>query len=218
MSATDSSLRVGNKKAPITAPSREELFRQSLIANGPETNRVPISMTEDDARAFAAGDATIRGKVDTISATKTYMYFRGVYGWQPRIVSSNSIGELLAVGVLPYCGDCKSNTCCIRSGEGIDETNLIDPNPNACEGKEDVKLRRCPVCRKSVYDYDASKDSDRMVPDDDPNVIQDKEYENASPEVRTKARLDEHIRSFHRTEATMFGIAQPGTPELIRAL
>jgi hypothetical protein len=138
------------------------------------------------------------------------MYRRGVWGWSPIVISTNSIAQLFAAGLMDRCGDCGRNTC------GVLPNGQLDPDPNACPGKEPVQLRRCPVCRKRVYDVDTSQARAGEL-DRDPNEIADDTFGAVTPETRTRARLEEHLIYYHKTEARQFGLSTPDA-QLVRAV
>lgn len=199
------------KRGPAPVSTEQVFLAQNQ--NRAESAKEGLELDEDFKKAVAeAGAATdpSRNFVQRTGAGRAIMYRLNVWGWAPVVISTNSIAQLFAAGLRAECGDCGSNIC------GVLPNGQLDPDPNACSGKEAVQLRRCPVCRKRVYDVDTSKLRESEV-SGDPNEIADDAFGQVTPESRTRARLEEHLIYYHKTEARQFGLAAPDA-QLVRAV
>lgn len=105
----------------------------------------------------------------------------------PRSVPEGSVRVCLSEGLFLECPIC--------SGEHPDNS------PNACPGRDAVKFRRCPVCGKRFFDDRASAAAmddteEGLIPTDLP----------ATPEARTKAKVDAHMVVYHEDAARRAGL------------
>lgn len=122
--------------------------------------------------------------------------------WRATDVPANSLIECLRAGWRETCGDCNGTH---------------DVQPNACPGRKPVALRLCPICPKVISDDMPVIDrTARAIDPDDPNIIRDDEHQFGTPEIRTRAKLEEHIRWKHPVEGRAMGIMPlPETGRLV---
>lgn len=186
-----------NTQEDVSVLSRTELFR-SRARNG-----APVT-TSDDLLDLAGEDRDIleaaqgASNVEHASAGRVWMYKKETWGWHRIPVSRNSVDEVLKAGYLDRCGDCGSSRC---PGQG----------QNDCTGRAPVAYRICPVpgCNanqggpKKFYD---NTDFTAVMPSADPFAIIDTAYAQSTPESRTKAALDAHLRAYHETTAQAMGL------------
>ena len=153
---------------------------------------IPTQQVETVEDAFATGGieetrtdidgATIRHKSDPIIT----MY--DAEG-RMRLIPEGSVRVCEQEGLFLYCPICH--------GEHADN------DANACPSRERVKYRRCPVfgCGKKFSD-------DRAVPSamfaEDPDMIPTELP--GSPEIRTRVKLEQHIRCYHEQAARQMGL------------
>ncbi|MGD9827133.1 MAG: hypothetical protein AB7E70_20155 [Hyphomicrobiaceae bacterium] len=122
------------------------------------------------------------------------LYKKVDYGWKPTIVKAGSVEACLKSGAFRMeCGDCGGHC-------GLD--------PNSCPGRAKLPFRRCPVCRKAIYDTidDLSKVEDGELEEGE---IRDDTYALSTPEARTKVKLDNHLVAFHPSDAQRMGLLSP---------
>ena len=187
----------GTSQSPddVGSISRNEMFIAHMKAQQPIT-------TTDDLASFAGEDRDMLeegagSNVEHRSAGLVWMFKRETWGWHRIKVSRNSVTDLIGAGLRDRCGDCGSTKC---AGE-----------INACPKGKKVSYRDCPVvgCNdgrpKRIFDVLANTNNERLA-DDDPFAIRDDAYGLSTPETRTKAALDAHIRAYHETEANARGL------------
>ena len=80
-------------------------------------------------------------------------------GWLPRTVSAAAIPMLLYEGWKEFCPDCGRHH--------VDERGNITTSPNACAARDPVAIRRCPVCRKRLFDNASYMDMVLVREEDD---------------------------------------------------
>lgn len=180
----------GGSIDPVGHISREMQFlAQVQDAEQIETTD-DVYAIEGNVKESPEDSGTVRHKTSGL----VYMYRHEPYGWRRVRVTLASVAELLRSGYLPYCGDCGGT-----HDEGI----------NSCPKREPRLYRTCPVptCRKKVYDIEEARPNFDEV--DDPSAIKDDSYSLATPELRTKARLDAHIRAYHESQAVSLGLFGP---------
>lgn len=177
--------------------SRTEMFRARMAAQGPVRTYEDLAAVAGEGGEFDRSTET--PGVEHTSAGLVWLYKHEGWGWERRRFSRNGLSELLIAGLLPYCGDCMSAQC---AGE-----------PNACPKGTKYFFRVCPVagCNKNnggprkFYDIGVGT-ADAAAVSEDPFAIRDDAYAASTPELRTKAMLDEHIRYYHTTEAQVRGL------------
>lgn len=157
--------------------------------------------TVDDLANLGGEDADIlepnsNSNVEHTSAGLVWMYKHEPWGWRRLKVSRNSVTELIGAGFLDRCGLCASTRC--------------PGTPNGCSAGKMRQYRDCPVagCNdgrgKRMYDMTEPGKVKAEAPD--PYAIVDDAYSASTPELRTKAMLDAHIRAYHETEAIARGL------------
>ena len=157
--------------------------------------------TVDDLANLGGEDADIlepnsNSNVEHTSAGLVWMYKHEPWGWRRLKVSRNSVTELISAGFLDRCGLCGSTRC--------------PGTPNGCSSGKMRQYRECPVagCNdgrgKRMYDMNEPGKVKSEVAD--PYAIVDDAYSASTPELRTKAMLDAHIRAYHETEAIARGL------------
>ena len=140
----------------------------------------------DTSEKFQHGDGT--AVIGHTGPALVQVYKPTPYGYKPVAVPSSNLAWVVSQGYLENCPDCGGQ---------------CEPDINSCPGRAKIPYRVCPVasCRKTIYDTMSSA-PDAVGPDpDDPNLIKDDSYLESTPELRTKAALDAHMRAFHGTEA-----------------
>ena len=157
--------------------------------------------TVDDLANLGGEDADIlepnsNSNVEHTSSGLVWMYKHEPWGWRRLKVSRNSVTELIGAGFLDRCGLCGSTRC--------------PGTPNGCASGKMRQYRDCPVagCNdgrgKRMYDMNEPGSVKAEAPD--PYAIVDNAYSTSTPELRTKAMLDAHIRAYHETEAIARGL------------
>lgn len=132
------------------------------------------------------------------------MYKPTAHGYEPRTVSGSAIRMLLRQGWYEFCPDCNDQ----HSLDGVPSKD-----PNLCAARtEPVMGRICPVCQKHIYDN--MRFSEEAEASRDPNVIPNTDYQNTTPDSRTKAALDLHLWTKHARQAQMMGV--PSLPGAMR--
>jgi len=156
----------------------------------------PRSVTTEEFQP--AGDSTM-GAGATVTHTTTQlvtMWKKTNYGWGPVRIPAQNVQMCWANGYRSQCPEC--NDHCGENGE-------------PCPARPALMYRVCPVqvCGKKFYDTP----SDKAVPVEsgDPNMIQDDAYGATTPEMRTKASLEEHLVWVHPAEAASMGIRRHAT-------
>lgn len=157
--------------------------------------------TVDDLANLGGEDADIlepnsNSNVEHTSAGLVWMYKHEPWGWRRVKVSRNSVTELIGAGFLDRCGLCASTRC--------------PGTPNGCPSGRMRQYRDCPVagCNdgRGKRMYDMNEPVKAKVGVNDPYAIVDDAYSASTPELRTKAMLDAHIRAYHETEAIARGL------------
>ena len=157
--------------------------------------------TVDDLANLGGEDADIlepnsNSNVEHTSAGLVWMYKHEPWGWRRLKVSRNSVTELIGAGFLDRCGLCGSTRC--------------PGTPNGCASGRMRQYRDCPVAgcndgrAKRIYDMNEPGKVKSVATD--PYAIVDDAYSASTPELRTKAMLDAHIRAYHETEAIARGL------------
>lgn len=185
--------RTSNDGASIMG--RSELFKARMRSGKAVT-------TEDDVEGLGAEERQVLdggAAVSHTSAGLVWMYKREIWGWRRLKVSRNSAPELIDAGFLDRCGNCGSTSC---PGE-----------INQCPKTAKVQYRDCPVagCNQGNGHrvYDDGLGLSLGDENDDPFAIRDDTYKS-TPETRTKAMLEEHIRWYHPQTAAYMGITVTG--------
>lgn len=157
--------------------------------------------TVDDLANLGGEDASIlepnsNSNVEHTSAGLVWMYKHEPWGWRRLKVSRNSVTELIGAGFLDRCGLCGSTRC--------------PGTPNGCASGRMRQYRDCPVagCNdgRAKRIYDMNEPGKVKSASTDPYAIVDDAYSASTPELRTKAMLDAHIRAYHETEAIARGL------------
>ena len=160
-----------------------------------------ITTVDDLANITGGEDADIlepnaQSKVEHTSAGLVWMYKHEPWGWRRLKVSRNSVTELIGAGFLDRCGLCGSTRC--------------PGTPNGCASGRMRQYRDCPVagCNdgRAKRIYDMNEPGKVKSASTDPYAIVDDAYSASTPELRTKAMLDAHIRAYHETEAIARGL------------
>jgi len=160
-----------------------------------------ITTVDDLANITGGEDADIlepnaQSNVEHTSAGLVWMYKHEPWGWRRLKVSRNSVTELIGAGFLDRCGLCGSTRC--------------PGTPNGCASGRMRQYRDCPVAgcndgrAKRIYDMNEPGKVKSVATD--PYAIVDDAYSASTPELRTKAMLDAHIRAYHETEAIARGL------------
>ena len=144
----------------------------------------------------AAGVVTVEHKTDA----RVKMWKRGPYGWVPKLVPGNlaAIQNNIINGMMEYCPDCGGATC--------------EPDPNTCPAKRGRKSIVCPVpnCNhdslsgrpKIIYATGVPQDRSRTPAEFEVTGL----YDAVNTEMELKAKMDNHIRTWHRDEAVIYGL------------
>ena len=157
--------------------------------------------TVDDLASIGGEDTDIlepnaQSNVEHTSAGLVWMYKHEPWGWRRLKVSRNSVTELIGAGFLDRCGLCGSTRC--------------PGTPNGCASGRMRQYRDCPVagCNdgRAKRIYDMNEPGKVKSAATDPYAIVDDAYSASTPELRTKAMLDAHIRAYHETEAIARGL------------
>ena len=157
--------------------------------------------TVDDLASIGGEDTDIlepnaQSNVEHTSAGLVWMYKHEPWGWRRLKVSRNSVTELIGAGFLDRCGLCGSTRC--------------PGTPNGCASGRMRQYRDCPVagCNdgRAKRIYDMNEPGKVKSGSTDPYAIVDDAYSASTPELRTKAMLDAHIRAYHETEAIARGL------------
>ena len=127
-------------------------------------------------------------------------------GYVPKRVSGSAIRLLLRQGWKEVCPECNSRH--------IDKDGDESADPNLCKARDPVAVRICHVCSKRIYDNVGFADKNKLAKTDDPNVIQDDAYSDATPEQRTLASLNLHYWLRHPRQAQMMNL--PPLPAALR--
>lgn len=160
-----------------------------------------ITTVDDLANITGGEDADIlepnaQSNVEHTSAGLVWMYKHEPWGWRRLKVSRNSVTELIGAGFLDRCGLCGSIRC--------------PGTPNGCASGRMRQYRDCPVagCNdgRAKRIYDMNEPGKVKSASTDPYAIVDDAYSASTPELRTKAMLDAHIRAYHETEAIARGL------------
>ncbi len=160
-----------------------------------------ITTVDDLANITGSEDADIlepnaQSNVEHTSAGLVWMYKHEPWGWRRLKVSRNSVTELIGAGFLDRCGLCGSTRC--------------PGTPNGCASGRMRQYRDCPVagCNdgRAKRIYDMNEPGKVKSAATDPYAIVDDAYSASTPELRTKAMLDAHIRAYHETEAIARGL------------
>ena len=160
-----------------------------------------ITTVDDLANITGGEDADIlepnaQSNVEHPSAGLVWMYKHEPWGWRRLKVSRNSVTELIGAGFLDRCGLCGSTRC--------------PGTPNGCASGRMRQYRDCPVagCNdgRAKRIYDMNEPGKVKSASTDPYAIVDDAYSASTPELRTKAMLDAHIRAYHETEAIARGL------------
>ena len=145
---------------------------------------------------FSTGMLNAQSNVEHTSAGLVWMYKHEPWGWRRLKVSRNSVTELIGAGFLDRCGLCGSTRC--------------PGTPNGCASGRMRQYRDCPVagCNdgRAKRIYDMNEPGKVKSASTDPYAIVDDAYSASTPELRTKAMLDAHIRAYHETEAIARGL------------
>ncbi len=174
--------------------SQSERFASKMRAMGKVT-------TNDDLAVIAGSDADILetgggSNVERTGPGLVWMFKHEAWGWRKLKVSQNDIAMLLNSGFLDRCGDCGKTSC--------------PGSYNGCPKGTMRMYRDCPVagCNdgRGKRFYDNETGAEIKPVSDDPFAIQDAAYIPSTPESRTKAMLDEHIRYYHTVEAAARGL------------
>ena len=166
----------------------------------------PITTTDD---LQAGDDADVlsdehRSTVDQTSAGLVWMYKHESWGWRRLKVAKNSVVELLRAGFRDRCGTCGTARC--------------PGTINGCPKGKMRMYRVCPVpgCNdgnpKVIYDIN---ETTIKAPSDDPFAIRDDAYGSSTPESRTLADMNAHIRAFHETYAIAHGLMNVGNLQVV---
>lgn len=176
--------------------SRSELFKARMRSGKAVTTEDDVEGLGSEERQVLDGGAA----VSHTSAGLVWMYKKEIWGWRRLRVSRNSAPELIDAGFRDRCGNCQSTSC---PGE-----------INQCPKTPKVMYRECPVagCNQGnghrVYDDGQSMATGNREPGDEFAIV-DATY-SSTPETRTKAMLDEHIRWYHPQTAAYMGITTNG--------
>lgn len=171
--------------------SRLDAFRMQAESEVENPIVVPEQMKGD-------ADVELDGEMTHTTPGLKYMWRKEHWGWRKVKVSAASVRDLLNNGDLPYCGDCGGD-----HDEGI----------NDCPKREPRAYRVCPhpTCNlksggpKVIYDLDQVVE-DRVTKKIRGREITDDTMKLATPEQRTRMRMDEHIRSCHEGLARAMGL------------
>ena len=148
-----------------------------------------IEVPEENRDAGDRGTATHRRPVQVWAWKPT------AYGYRPRQIMSTNLANALADGWLPYCGDCGQETCGVTT------------DGNACTGREPLAFRRCPECHKKVFDApNPTPLPTREGEEADPNEITDDQFNEVTPERRTRTRLETHMATYHPSAGLNYNI------------
>ena len=127
-------------------------------------------------------------------------------GYVPKTVSGSAVRMLLRQGWKERCPDC--------DGQHLDKNGVASSDPNLCSAREPVAVRVCRVCNKRIYDNRRFHSAE--VAGEDPNVIEDDDYEKTTGADRTRASLNVHYWVRHPREAQMMGL--PPLPVAMRSM
>ena len=181
---------------PVGAPTPETLL-QAQHQEDTRTTKENMYLLTGSPR-----DAGITPVIQHTTAGKVLMYkpFRDSKGnirsWRRTPIKTTNREQALKDGFRESCGAC--------GGSHGNE-------PNECSAEPKRKYRVCPICQSRVYD---------ALPFTEPAVstdvmaIQDNTYAATTPEQRTKANLETHIRAWHPQEGLAFGL-QPITTNTV---
>lgn len=180
------------KAPPVSLPQAFVAMKGQLTKTTVED---VFNYASDEDRAKRGSKDT--GSVEHTTADKVTMWKPLENGdWMPREVPVTHIEMNLKAGWAVQCPMCNTTDC--------------SSDPNSCAGRPKRMLRRCPECRKRVYDE--ARGTPDVDPEDedaeerDPNEIADSAYANSTPETRTKARLDRHMLAYHPEQAAAYGL------------
>mgnify|MGYP001587210553 CR=1 FL=1 len=121
------------------------------------------------------------------------------HGFVPKTVSASAMRLLIRQGWSEFCPLC--------GGHHLDSKGEHSTDPNLCKGRTPVAVRRCPVCRKRIYDNDSLPVESKEDEDaHDPNLIEDNSDQLTTPEERTRLLLDLHMWVRHPRAAQMRGL------------
>jgi hypothetical protein len=173
---------------PVSRLSKEMKFMSQVRNTAPIETKEDVYAIEGNVKESPEDEGHVTHRTPGL----VYMYRKEHWGWKRVKVAMNSAADLLRAGFLPECGDCGGD-----HDEGI----------NSCPAREPLMYRTCPVptCHKKIYDIEDQTGAD-ITGAEDPAAIQDEAYKLATPELRTKARLDSHIRTYHETYAITLGL------------
>lgn len=197
---------------PIRPPGRKvptAIFKSQLLARarGATPQESESVFVDDDTRALSAAGTPVPARVARSGYGTLPVYVLTADGCRRIHVAVQSINEVLSQ---PHysatCFDCGSNEC---NGE-----------INGCPGRPARKYRTCPVpsCSKVIFDTvptgefrsDEFDHTEREASQEgDVNRIRDNEYSAATPETRTKAKMDLHIISVHPATAMELNLGRP---------
>lgn len=147
------------------------------------------------------------GTTFTHTGPKLVVLYRATtWGWESVEVPSSNMTMCLRAGMRIECGDC-GHDC---------SPDPMRPTPNTCKGRAKFATRRCPICTKTVYDFGARTVNQSLVQTqgDEGTELDDSAYLLATPELRTRAMLDQHIFAFHPADAATLGL-QGQDPRLV---
>jgi hypothetical protein len=188
------------RAAAVTTPTPEAVF----IA----THQGKVDTSSEDLRDLLPDesfDSDVQGgRAEHTRPGLVTMYKPTPFGYSPRDIPETNMANAIRNGWKVNCPDC-GGSC--------------GKDPNSCSGRQGRAYRICPVagCGKRVYDYQVVDEALLFEDDDDPNLIRDNAYTKATPELRTKAALDEHLLGYHPREARAAGLTVPGQREAAAA-
>ena len=173
-------------------PSKEEIYLQDN-ENQVTTTRETAVGSEGEAQNFTH-----------VTAKLVVMYFPTAWGWESREVPSTNMRMVRDAGARVDCGDCHDDC----------SPDPMNPQYNNCAGRPKFATRQCPECGRLIYDFGARSvnadllqplNEDRMA-DAEGTLIDDGAYKAATPALRTKVLLDNHMRRYHETAAAALGL------------
>jgi hypothetical protein len=176
------------------------------VTNEVETRPIRSRRPTAEERFLAAntGEETITEHVTGVDGSGTtfthkgpklvVLYRQATWGWESVEVPSSNLTMCLGAGMKVNCGDCGGDC----------SPDPMRPTPNACPARQKFATRRCPICNKSVFDFGARTAIEMSKDDTD---IDDGAYTQATPELRTRSVMDQHIMAFHPADAASLGLS-----------
>lgn len=172
-------------------PTKAELLFEKMHDN--------VAVDTEEALAYRDMGAAEGGIVRHKRAKMVVMFKpiisdkRELLGYVRRETPEYMMGENMKEGWLAYCPDC-----------GTD----CSANQNDCLGRDKKAFRRCPECRKRIYD---PGESNALDAEPEEGEIRLTGTAASTPESRTLHELLKHYAAFHPDEMKRKGLRPPGT-------